>query len=739
MLDKLKISPIYTNRGINTPYSFFQQVFSESIKLDVGLGYFSSVSFHILASGIARFISNGGSMNMYINQDITKKDYELFKKEGVKAFEESLLDSYEELHKTLSIYDRHFFDCLSYLIHNERINVKIVVPLDGGIAHEKYGIFEDANGNMVSFTGSLNLTGAAFLKNKETIDCTCSWKGEDSKEKIEAYRKQWQDVWQEKDSSVIVYDASCFCKTVQKDYPLKNVNQLIEDENDIIRKLKKRMHQESEKMDNNIGLLRGPHFPDSYSSGPLPYQVQAYKNWEDNNRQGIFAMATGTGKTVTALNCALERYKQNGYYHLIIIVPSKALVEQWHSEVKKFGFIDNIVLVGSMNPRWKTQLSNLRLQLQLAGSINYVIIVTYQSFHTEIFRPSLEQLSKNALLIADEMHAAGAPGTLPTFNNLKIEERIGLSATPNRAYDKDGTTQVAAVFGESDPPYTYEYTMREAINGTPRRLCPYEYYPRITRLNDEEMAHYVKITKQLSTLKRDESGAALNKELENKLLLKRKNIINKASEKITTFKSILDEIGEDKLKYTFVYCPEGSKDDGDYSAEEAKRLIEKFISETSQKFPSKHFAKYTGETSSAQRRILLDSFTDGEIDAIFAMKCLDEGVDVPRAEYGIFLASTGNPRQFIQRRGRLLRLHNEKERAVIYDIVVIPNFDSQNNEDSGFYNIERKFVRNELMRVAHFASLATNYWGENGIYNSLRAITNHYGISLEELIEEIES
>ena len=116
------------------------------------------------------------------------------------------------------------------------------------------------------------------------------------------------------------------------------------------------------------------------------------------------------------------------------------------------------------------------------------------------------------------------------------------------------------------------------------------------------------------------------------------------------------------------------------------------------------------------------------------MKCLDEGVDVPRAEVGIFTSSTGNPRQFIQRRGRLLRKHPEKNYSYIYDTVVVPDFNYY--PDSGTYEMERSLVKNELMRVAYFASLSDNYYDSKTV---LQKVLAYYNIEISCLISELQT
>jgi ERCC4-related helicase len=228
--------------------------------------------------------------------------------------------------------------------------------------------------------------------------------------------------------------------------------------------------------------------------------------------------------------------------------------------------------------------------------------------------------------------------------------------------------------------------------------------------------------------------------LAEKLLLNRKRIIHKCGDKIRVYREILKEIGEEKLRYAFVYVPQGKYDplgienEVQLSEEDDLSFIQKLLNETKDIFPNVRCNTFTGKDNKQQRQSLLNSFAEGKLNALFAMKCLDEGVDIPRAEYGIFTSSTGNPREFIQRRGRLLRNHEGKRYSYIYDIIVIPNSICRNER---FSQMERNQVKAELKRVAYFATLAQNCYTNNGAYEVLNALANSFGITWLELIEDI--
>jgi len=279
----------YSTGRKDMPIDFCELALSNSIQLDLGLGYFSSASFNVLSVGFAHFISNGGNMRLYINQHLTEDDYILLQNNQTVDFEEYILQSFYSLKATLSKRDEHFFKCLSFLIQNKRIEIKIVVPKDGGLAHEKFGIFTDKNNNKVAFTGSMNLTAAALLKNIETIECTCSWKSEDSKERIEISEQDFSEIWTGANNSVLVFSAKKFCQEIVKTYPKVNSDELLLQEKEIIRKLSNNSTDETEFVPAKK-IIREPHFPDKYPDGARPYQIQAYEAWMKNGKQGIFLL-----------------------------------------------------------------------------------------------------------------------------------------------------------------------------------------------------------------------------------------------------------------------------------------------------------------------------------------------------------------------------------------------------------------------------------------------------------------
>lgn len=742
----------YKSRTEWEPVGFFSDCLCNATRFDLMLGFFSSSAISILANGFATFLYNGGKMRLIINDILTENDKNAIAK-GINS-EMSLpyfdLSDIENIYETLSERDKHFFDCISWLIRNNRIEIKIISPQEGlGISHTKSGVFYDGI-NVVGFDGSCNFSRTALIDNIESLTVSCDWDGSIEIAKINAIQKEIEQIIQEKDTTVSYVSVENIKTQLTNIAENKSLTDLLESEYNILQKhsqhitsvsihkalekAKDRLEAIIEKVKNtnkceSTFTISTPCFP--YPSGPREYQIAAFENWKSNTQKGLFAMATGTGKTITSLNCLLEIYKKTGCYKALILVPTITLVEQWEKECAKFNF-GNVIKVCSKYSGWQTSLSNIRM-LELSNPDNkqsYIIISTYASFIRSDNFIELNQLpKKKLLLIADEAHNMGSGRIVKRLNDIKYLRRIGLSATPERQFDEEGNIRLMDFFG-CDSSYTFEYSMEEAIQKG--ALCKYYYYPHLVKLTDDEMAEYIELSHRIAKIinREDEDS----KEILKRLLLKRKQIIHKARNKKDVFRNILkehlDKTGT--LKYTLVYVPEGNKPD-DYTAdifdsydtikddEDTVHLINEYTSIVRDLNPHIVVRQFTSESS--DRDAMLKDFANGSIDVLTSMKCLDEGVDVPRSELAIFCASTGNPRQFIQRRGRVLRTHKEKRFAVIHDLVVIPD----NNFDPSCQEIEKNLVSNEIRRVRDFAILSENC---NDTLNVLDNILEQYRISL---------
>jgi len=736
------------------PIGFFSECLCNSTQFDLMLGFFSSSAINVLSDGFASFLYGGGRMRLIINDILTEQDRNAISTgtntEDIPFFD---IADIENLKNTLSERDAHFFDCLAWLIRNNRLEIKIITPKDSiGISHTKSGAFFDGI-NIVAFDGSCNFSRTALVNNIESLTVSCGWDGDIEKAKIDNLKDDFESVFQGQNESVIYVEADSVKTRLTNTFENKSLSDLLNDEyrflqNDLknkslpknvikaLDKAKYRVEVAIEKLrkqkDEAIvvsSVSTEPLFP--YEAGPRDYQKNAFESWKNNKQKGLFAMATGTGKTITSLNCLLEIYKRLGYYKAMILVPTITLVDQWEVECKKFNF-DNIIKVCSKTRNWKSSVANLRM-LEMSNAddkLSYIIIATYASFVRSNIFPELSKFPKQKLLfIADEAHNMGSGQMINRLNEIPYLRRIGLSATPERQYDESGNQRLMNFFGCADN-YTFEYSMAEAIEK--EALCRYYYYPHIVKLTELEMVEYVELSKKIVKIMGFKDTDS--QEMLKRLLLKRKRIIHKAENKKNVFRQIIQTQMQEKgnLKYTLVYVPEGNKPDDNQADvfdtmdtmptdEDTAHLIDEYTSIV--RDADSHIVVRQFTSDSKDREPMLKDFSNGFIDVLTSMKCLDEGVDVPRAELAIFCASTGNPRQFIQRRGRVLRTHKDKHTATIHDLIVVPD----NCFESECYDLERSLVKSELLRVRDFAVLSENL---NDTDNELEDVLNHYNLSL---------
>lgn len=725
------------------PLLFFSEGLCNSTRFDLMLGYFSSSAIRTLSDGFALFLYNGGEMRLIINNVLSVQDKEaVINGEAANTTTDFDLTDIKAMKTVLSENDKHFFECLAWLISKKKIDIRIIKPKGrSGIAHTKTGVFYD-DVHKVAFNGSCNFTRTALLENIETISAICDWDGDVSMHKIAHIEQKFENVFSQKTDTVDYIDAHDIITEISEEFGGKDIQDLIEDEkslysllDDSVRPgIKKALEVASSKIKKRIKCSHPdfsfrPAFP--FPQGPRPYQVEAYLRWKDQQAKGLFAMATGTGKTITSLNCLLEIYKKFNYYKALILVPTITLLEQWEEECRKFNF-NNIIKVSSKD-NWTGDISNIFLseRLEKLKNISYVVIATYASYAKPKVFNELNQLSRRILLIADECHNMGSPSLLKNLNYIMPERRIGLSATPERQYDNETNKAVYDFFGVSDS-FTFEYSMEEAIqNGV---LCKYYYYPHLVELNESEMRDYRELSEKIVKFYDAKTETFKNDPILTKLLLARKRIIHKAKNKISAFKKIIEDRYKEKrsLKYTLVYVPEGEgasdycsdqdfATDVEYGNDGDWRLIDDYTEAIRSLDRSISVRKYVSESS--DRIQMLEDFASGDIDVLTSMKCLDEGVDVPRAELAIFCASTGNPRQFIQRRGRILRNHPDKMYATIHDLVVAPKV---SYEDNTFF-MERNLLKKELLRVNNFATLSIN---ATDSIDELYDIMNYYNLNI---------
>ena len=433
-----------------------------------------------------------------------------------------------------------------------------------------------------------------------------------------------------------------------------------------------------------------------------PYQADAIDAWTTAGHRGILAMATGTGKTITALAAAtqyLTAPAAGGV--LIIIAPYLHLVDQWDEEARAFGFTP-VTACGSWE-QWYSELQQRLMEQALGVSAVEAVITTKATFAGEKFQEQIRTLDdRRTLVVADEVHHLGAPDQR-THLPANVDARLGLSATPERAYDETGTEKLTRYFGG----IVFEYGLDTAIQAG--HLTDYYYIPHFVELTDEEMLEYgaytTSIANRIERLKAsDTDGAELfDDPVLTQLLIERARIKGGAVQKFDRLQTILEQV--ESHTRSLVYCGDSTVQHPEFGPirqiDAAVKLIGAQLD-----IP---IHKFTYEESAATRQELLNGFADEQLQMLAAIRCLDEGVDVPAAHTAYLMASSKNPREFVQRRGRILRPAPGKTEAVIHDFVTIPPLDELGMDaDSEVIGMEQQLFEGELARIEHFAHSALN-------------------------------
>jgi DNA phosphorothioation system restriction enzyme len=444
-----------------------------------------------------------------------------------------------------------------------------------------------------------------------------------------------------------------------------------------------------------MGKLKPPQWVEARD-----YQQEAIRRWSDESGRGILRMATGTGKTVTALLAASQVADSVDNPLLVVIaVPYQHLVDQWAEEVESFN--SRPVLAYESRRNWQPKLERELLELNSGSRKICVVVTTHRTLSGESPRQTISRAQCSAILIADEVHHMGAPHTQNALMD-DFSLRLGLSATPERWYDDEGTAALNNYFGGT----VFDYGLERAIDAG--ILCEYYYVPHIVELEDDEMEVYMQLTKQIGSLMAransdDPSTALEENEALQQALFKRARLIGTARQKLDVLMDLFER--QTEHSHSLVYCSDGSTGVDTKGHRHVDATTRRLREET-----NLNIERFTAREDQGERERLLSGFESGDIDVLTSIRCLDEGVDVPATKTAYLLASTTNPRQYVQRRGRILRRHANKEFAVIHDFVTVPDTSRHPKMLSDEqYNVEQKLIRKELERVSTFTDAARNH------------------------------
>lgn len=636
---------------------FYIPVLANSVRYDRLAGYFTSSTLAAAARGMADFIKNNGKMRLVTNLEMRPEDVKAVY-DGTSQSKQVIEDAFlKELDMTDNL-QRNYIAALAWMVSQGNLEIKIAITKNNSIYHQKVGILYDTKNQRITFSGSVNETGNAWNKNIEEFKVFSDW-------------KPGQETYGDADSNMF----EKFWSNSSKNAKVIDIPSAVRE------RLVKMAPKTKEEVIESISVF-----------SLRPYQYDAVNSWCKNNYRGILEMATGTGKTFIALGCINRLTRHTDRLVVVIACPYTHLVNQWKDSFKEYNQNfkeswknNDFNLQECYNNRhtWekelKKQIRNFNTQ-DVDGRYflnKLVIFTTHDTLTSKSFIEIIKGIVSLTLLVADEVHALGSKSR---FKNLaEYQYRLDLSATLDRYFDDEGTANLKKHFGGVVAEYPIERAIEENV------LSHYKYIPHIVDLNNEEMKQYLDLTRKIAKKMMMKNEDHEDEELNNFIEGKRADIIAAAAKKLDAFIDILET---SRLSQCLIYChPE--------QLDPIKNILfNKNII----------FRQITFREPTDKRTEILEGLAQQEYDVVVAIRCLDEGVDIPSAKMGIILASTGNPRQYIQRRGRLLRKAEGKDEAIIHDILVVPYIDAPDKISP----IERKIVQREMKRYSNFARYATN-------------------------------
>ena len=671
-------------------------------------GFFSSTALRDLAPGLALYLTKPGTqpLRLIVSPYLGEADIRAIESGSTQledAVSAAVAGAFDEAAQAEDSLVRHTLDCLAWLLHAGRLQLRIAFVRDG-LFHPKVWLISDG-AEWVAVHGSSNMTGAGLKRNVEQVAVDTTWGADWGATAVNALRTDFETLWADQDPEVRTLAA-----------PEAVANGLLRRRpdsaptgDDYERAIaaegrRKRVSEPLETMS-----ITGPvafAIPEGldWEQGAFGHQGKAVHAWEDAGGRGILEMATGSGKTSTSLIAAQRLHEREGSLLIVVSAPYLPLVNQWAEEAAAFGLRPHVL--GSIGDRTRrlAKAREIALQLSLGASPlgAELVVLTNDALADKQLLAALGQARAASLLIADEVHNLGAAGfqlMAPDW----FRYRLGLSATPVRQYDAEGTEFLLEYIG----PVVFGFSLEEAIG-----LClvPYDYYVHEVELSEDELTNWNRLTEKLRKAGWGSSDSGDPPSDRVKLLLiQRRKILEQAGEKLSAITGLLDMVPPESLSHTLIYASAKGRDQ--------LRSVNLALRERGIRF-SQLTSEETAEPVLA--RSLLERFGDGGIQVLTAMKVLDEGVNIPQTRVAYLLASSTVEREWVQRRGRVLRLYPGKDSAVIHDFMVLPP--DGVIDDPGV----RSIVKGQLDRLNEFARLARNASSSDSGFLVVARLTRTY-------------
>lgn len=698
---ELDIKKEYRSLLDSVAKDFYIPLLSCAVKYQRAVGFFSSSSLVEISKGISELAKNGGKIQLVASPYLSDEDIEAIKN-GYAMRDQVVKEAIRrEMTEGKTPFEKARLNLLANLISDGVLDIKIAFTEDSdrmGMYHEKMGIITDAEGNRVAFAGSMNESATAMTLNYETIDVYCSWK--DEEDRVIAKENAFASIWNDTEPNIKIIDFPELKQEIIEKYK-RSVPDFEIDKKEYAPDIDTVLHT-----DLGVYSEYGPKFPEWFKLHD--YQDEAITEWQKRNYRGIFDMATGTGKTYTGLGALTTLSKNIGHkLAAIIVCPYQHLVEQWVEDILKFNIDPIIGYSDSSQKDWPKRLKDaIRDQkLKVRGKEFFCFICTNATFSSDYVQTQLAKIKSDTLLMVDEAHNFGAPYlSCLLYDNYKY--RLALSATLDRHNDEEGTAKLYDFFGEK----CIEYTLDRAIEE--KKLTKYKYYPIVVTLTEEELEAYDNLSYEIGKcIMKGKNGKMKLSSRGEKLALKRSRIVAGAKNKLTMLEEVIHPYIHDK--HILVYCGatkglEQNQDRTDVDSEDIRQIDA--VTDLLGNKLGMEVSQFTSKESVEEREVLKREFSAGDtLKVLIAIKCLDEGVNIPKIKTAFILASTTNPKEYIQRRGRVLRLAEGKEYAEIYDFITLP-YDTESVTSLTEAQVKRNstLVKNELRRAEEFSRIAVN-------------------------------
>lgn len=631
------------------------------------VGYFSSSVFKLIANSLPNFISNGGNIQLIVSPNLSQED--------ISAISLGY-ESREIVHKRFSTdfenelikFDDSSLEILFELISHNYMDIKVAnVKNDIGLYHDKLGILEDLEGNIIVFYGSANSSMNAYKNNYERVRVIKSWDHNDNERVLDEIN-EFDTMWNNNNQFLEVYS---FQESVKKA---------------IVTEIDKRKSVSKNK--EAIKLY--------------DYQEEAINNWVNKNYRGFYIMATGTGKTWTAIYSIKRLIEDKNNNPLVVITaPYLHLLKQWEIDVKKVFPNHEIHLISHENPGWLRKITQSIISMKYDKKKSVILISTMKSFNQNIeLHKAISKCENEKMLIVDEAHRFTKR---PDWIKEKYKYMLGLSATPINGKFNQAGIELVNFFGGCAMNLPIEVALDKGF------LIKYNYHPIFVNATLEEEAKFRSITNKMNACYKNDVLVDPDKLME--LIRNRLRIISMAEEKMLKIESFIKSVKE--RNHFIIYCGDGKL--FERTADEIKHI--NFVKQKLDELGLKT-SQFTASETMDRRMQLIDIFNRGEIDSLVAIRCLDEGINIPSIKSALILSSNDDYKEFVQRRGRILRKYKDKKIANIYDVIVLPSFS------------ENKFAKIELRRFYEYAKLAEN---SMDLFVKLYELLSNYDLKIEDI------